>query len=313
MATTRRQAARASELWWRHSTGRPLIERATPMAPCTMLLGWMVSLLGVVGMASKHPRPRFAVVLTLALNSTTSMPPRVIQGQLCRLRGVIASLRSVGYYGDIICQTAGLLAHGASTRAVLHSSCSHVLALSAPAYDAGPPTKDLNDTQSWYRDHGRMPPPDGMELQDRHDGALTSVKLHAWNLTRYSMVLHSDVDVAFLESPQRALEQAHESGVVFQAASMERAKRGYDGLNTQCAMLTRCLRDAYVMLPSPLEIGARSTRALRVPVLRLCPGLLSFVPYAFWASLIALFSLSHAVPDSPQEMTATRGQSAATG
>ena len=204
------------------------------MAPCAALL----SLLGAVGAktAGKHSSPRFAVVLTLALNSSASMPSRLIQGQLCRLRGVVASLRNVGYRGDIVCQTAGLLALGASTRTVLRSSCTQVLALSVPAYDAGPSTKELNDTQAWYREHGRVPPPDGTELQDRHDGALTSVKLHAWNLTRYRMVLHSDIDVAFLESPQRALEQAHEGGVMFQAASTERARRGYVGLNTQCAM-----------------------------------------------------------------------------
>ena len=161
------------------------------MAPCAALL----SLLGAVGAktAGKHSSPRFAVVLTLALNSSASMPSRLIQGQLCRLRGVVASLRNVGYRGDIVCQTAGLLALGASTRTVLRSSCTQVLALSVPAYDAGPSTKELNDTQAWYREHGRVPPPDGTELQDRHDGALTSVKLHAWNLTRYRMVLHSDM------------------------------------------------------------------------------------------------------------------------
>ena len=69
------------------------------------------------------------------------------------------------------------------------------------------------------------------------DGAMTSVKFHAWRLTQYAVVLHTDVDVLFLESPLPALSAAFEKQLIFQAAASETAKRGYMGINTHMMLL----------------------------------------------------------------------------
>lgn len=194
---------------------------------------------------------RFGVVVTLANNATVEK--KVISQQMCRLRGVVRSLRAVGWRGDIVCQTAGWR-QSRETSVILHELCSRVLQLYVPAYDSGPAMHDTNRTISYYREKGRVPPPAGSSVQQRTDGAMTSVKFHAWRLTQYAVVLHTDVDVLFLESPEAALEAAHAKQLIFQAAASETAKRGYMGINTHM-MLLRPSLDVYALITANAASG----------------------------------------------------------
>ena len=78
------------------------------------------------------------------------------------------------------------------------------------------------------------------------------IRFHAWRLTQFAVVLHTDVDVLFLESPERALRAAHEKQLIFQAAASETAKRGYMGINTHM-MLLRPSLDVYAANQNPRE------------------------------------------------------------
>jgi hypothetical protein len=162
------------------------------------------------GAPARAAAPRLGVVMTLANNA--SVERRVVNQQLCRLRGVVHSLRAVGWRGDIVCQTAGWR-QSPETSAELRSLCDRVLALYVPAYDSGIAFHDTNRTIAYYKERGRVPPPAGSSVQQRTDGAMTSVKFHAWRLTQYAVVLHTDVDVLFLEAPYRALRAAHDKQV----------------------------------------------------------------------------------------------------
>ena len=83
---------------------------------------------------------------------------------------------------------------------------------------------------------------------------MTSVKFHAWRLTQYAVVLHTDVDVLFLESPLPALSAAFEKQLIFQAAASETAKRGYMGINTHM-MLLRPSLDVYALITANAASG----------------------------------------------------------
>lgn len=179
-------------------------------------------------------RPRFAVVVTLANNSTHAQPARALEAldaQLCRLRGVVGSLRACGYAGEIVCQIAGWR-QTPRAAAALRQSCTRVCRVRVPRYDAGVAAHDTNNTIAYYQSHQRVPPPSSSEVQQRTDGALTAVKFHAWRLVQYDVIVHSDIDVLFLESPEAALRVAYERSLIFQAASSETAKRSYRGMNT---------------------------------------------------------------------------------
>ena len=106
-----------------------------------------------------------------------------------------------------------------------------------PSYDAGPPSADTAATIAHSRAHGRIPPLPESVIQARDDGAYTSVKFHAWRLTQYAIVFHSDVDVLFLESPRQALEAAHASQLVFQAATAEGIMPAITATTTQRLVL----------------------------------------------------------------------------
>ena len=123
-----------------------------------------------------------------------------------------------------------------------------------PAFDSGPADADTNRTIEWAREHGRVPPPRSSSVQQRSDGAMTSVKFHAWRLTQYAVVLHTDVDVSFLESPLPALRAAHQRQLIFQAAASETAKRGYMGINTHM-MLLRPSLDVYALISANAASG----------------------------------------------------------
>lgn len=195
--------------------------------------------------------PRFAVVVTLANNA--SVERRAVNQQLCRLRGLVGSLRGVGWSGDVVCQTAGWR-QTADVLAALRAVCTRVLQLYVPRYDAGSAGHDTNRTIEEYRAKGRVPPPAGSSVQQRTDGSLTSVKFHAWRLTQYAVVLHTDVDVLFLESPHAALAAAHLKQLIFQAAASETAKRGYMGINTHL-MLLRPSLDVYALITANAASG----------------------------------------------------------
>ena len=195
--------------------------------------------------------PRFGVVVTLANNA--SVERKVVTQQLCRLAGVVRSLRGVGWDGDVVCQVAGWR-QSADAMAALRTHCTSVLQLYLPRYDAGEAQHDTNSTIEWYRSRGRVPPPTGSSVQQRTDGAMTSVKFHAWRLTKYAVVLHTDVDVLFLESPLRALKAAFAKQLIFQAAASETAKRGYMGINTHM-MLVRPSLDVYALITANAASG----------------------------------------------------------
>ena len=195
--------------------------------------------------------PKFGVVVTIANNA--SVERRLVNQQLCRLSGVVQSLRGVGWRGDIVCQVAGWR-QSAETAAALKRHCTRVLSLYVPKYDAGSSTSDTNRTIAEYRAKGRVPPPASSSVQQRTDGAMTSVKFHAWRLTQYAVVLHTDVDVLFLESPLPALSAAFEKQLIFQAAASETAKRGYMGINTHM-MLLRPSLDVYALITANAASG----------------------------------------------------------
>ena len=195
--------------------------------------------------------PRFAVVITLANNA--SVDKRLVSQQICRFAGTVRSLRAVGWQDDIVCQVAGWR-QSSEVLATLRSHCTRVLKLSVPVYDSGPADQGTNGTIAFYQANGRVPPPPYTTVQQRTDGALTSVKFHAWRLTRYALVLHTDLDVLFLESPRRALEAAHAQRLIFQAAFSETAKRGYMGINTHM-MLLRPSLDVYALITANAANG----------------------------------------------------------
>ena len=156
---------------------------------------------------------------------------------VCQLKGTVASLRATGFRQDTVC-----LVHDSGIykthRAELQQSCTHLLPLAAlPDYDAGPSHANTSEMISWARSNGKVPPMADAVLQRREDGRATAVKFAAWALTQYDMVLHTDIDVHFLQSPLPALQFAERHGILFHAASSERAKRGYEGLNTHMMLL----------------------------------------------------------------------------
>lgn len=92
----------------------------------------------------------------------------------------------------------------------------------------------------------QLPPRKASNVQPRLDGWATLYKLYAWTLGGYEMVLHTDLDIVLVGSPERALRTARAQGVLFQALS-EKAYRGYYGLNTHM-MLLRPNADVFELL-----------------------------------------------------------------
>lgn len=184
--------------------------------------------------------PRTAVVLTLAYKEED--PNGGYNGKhnskrlRCLLNGTISSLRATGFHGDILCQVAGF--EDATTQ--FGQYCSSVISLPVPDFDAGPTFDDQLAQRDWMRKRGRVPPPNRTRVQFnwKRSGALTAVKLHAWTLTQYDMVLHTDVDVRFLENPRDSLEAAYAKRLIFQAAHAEVGGRmDYVGFNSHLLLL----------------------------------------------------------------------------
>jgi hypothetical protein len=163
----------------------------------------------------------YAVAFTL-VPTRTSTPQAEM---LCRLSGVIASLRATGFKEDVVCIThSGGASASASGRALvreLGELCTHVLDVpTLPTLDAGPYNATTPEVIEYYRARQRVPPPTDARVQRRDDGAATALKLYAWTLS-YALILHADIDVLFLESPSATLVRAEAAGTVFHAAASE--------------------------------------------------------------------------------------------
>ena len=70
----------------------------------------------------------------------------------------------------------------------------------------------------------------------RHDAGRTSLKLQAWRLTDYDLVLHTDTDVVFTESPAGMFTRAHADGLLFHA-QRQWGGRGYWGISSHLMLL----------------------------------------------------------------------------
>ena len=175
---------------------------------------------------------RFAMVLVLA-NGTDwrGSGPSL---QLCRLWGVLGSLRAVGWRGDVVCMHAGLTEEALAYMTAC--GCTRLHAVPTLRLDAGPGGRAAT---SWARERNRVPPPPTstvLAVQMRKDGAQTALKFHAWRLVEYELVMCTDLDVVFLQSPLPTFERAARDGLEF-LADEETWVRGYRGLNTHLMLI----------------------------------------------------------------------------
>lgn len=124
---------------------------------------------------------RFAVVFTVATDATyiqgAVIERHATSKLLCQLNGSITSLLGAGWHGDIVCLTSGL-----PTRVVdrlRQQTCSSVLSVSVPDFDAGPEAHNMTHFRDWMMRHQRVPPPVKSKVQFhwRRAGALTAVKV----------------------------------------------------------------------------------------------------------------------------------------
>ena len=89
--------------------------------------------------------------------------------------------------------------------------------------------------------------------QERRDGWATVLKLFAWSLVQYRMLLLVDLDVLLIESPEPALRHAIERRITFHAAREPRVSpnprvvSGYTGVRTHLVLL-RPSADVYTLL-----------------------------------------------------------------
>ena len=200
---------------------------------------------------SAHERFHSAVVLTYAMGRGT--PPASRRRYFCLLRGVAGSLRATGYAGQIICLTLGIWD---GDKDAVHALCNQVLEFSPLAFPLPPPEAvTLEQQQHWFKSQERMPPVQKLGVMTV--GGVSGnymVKLHAWNLTEYDMLLVSDLDVLFVTSPLPALRRAHAERLIFEASGAEYALRGYAGFNSHM-MLIRPSRDLYAILTANAALG----------------------------------------------------------
>jgi hypothetical protein len=147
-------------------------------------------------------------------------------------------LAAVGYAGPKV-----LIAHGAYQPAYLAM-------LGQQGWSLHNATVDLHAIYTTVPGRPRpplqLPPRKASNVQPRLDGFATLYKLYAWTLVRYEMVLHTDLDIVLVASPEPALRAARAQGLLFQALS-EKAYRGYYGLNTHM-MLLRPNADTFELL-----------------------------------------------------------------
>jgi len=71
-------------------------------------------------------------------------------------------------------------------------------------------------------------------VQERNDHSCTSLKLLAWNLTQFDVVLQADADNIFLADP---LEWVRAHSDHYFIASHEIVSRGYEGINSHLMLL----------------------------------------------------------------------------
>lgn len=80
----------------------------------------------------------------------------------------------------------------------------------------------------------RWPHRDSSCVQQRNDFACTSLKLLAWNMTEYDVVLMADTDNVFLADP---LDWVHAHAHHYFVATHEIVSRGYEGINSHLMLL----------------------------------------------------------------------------
>ena len=151
---------------------------------------------------------------------------------LCRVHGLVGSLRNAGWRGDVVCLQHGFSSYS-DAMAVLRRTCTHVFSPPLIPFDGGPGGRRAVE---YARANGRLPPPPYSKVQVRHDAGRTSLKLQAWRLTQYDLVLHTDTDVIFTESPEAMFARAHADGVVFHA-QRQWGGRGYWGISSHLMLL----------------------------------------------------------------------------
>ena len=154
------------------------------------------------------------------------------------------NLRSVGYRGDLVA-----LLHGdrLSDRRDEHSA--------ALEHQKWIYHEHLDNFSGWLAPERVQQAPSRLPLgarpdkvQRRRDGWATLYKLFAWRL-RYRLVLHSDLDIVYHESPDRILVATLRSSLMFRAPP-QRARRGYAGLSTHLMLLRPSASIASVLINS---------------------------------------------------------------
>ena len=192
---------------------------------------------------------RHAVVTTIATRNESDVSARLL---LCQLNGTLASLRGVGWDEDVVCLTSGF-----SAKVLSACGCSNVVEVAMPSFDAGPAAPNTSVLAGWMLQHRRVPPPLQSAVQMHrfiNFGDLTAIKLSAWTLIQYDLVLHTDLDVHFFESPQAALEEAQSKRLVFQAAHAEVGGRSYSGFNSHM-MILKPNPDLFAILRANAALG----------------------------------------------------------
>ena len=217
-----------------------------------------------------------AVVTALALNPragflnrkhTLELGAKLLDRLGCTLRGPL------NYSGPLVA-----LLHGIASADLLSGSAGHAR-LTYMRYQFVNVTDDLRsrfDTVMRRADDSPLHLPSTVVPQLRTDGWATILKLYAWTLTQFRVVLLVDLDVLLVESPLRALRAALDASVVFHATVEARVPRkgpaastgyqdgGYQGVRTHLVLL-RPSRSLFAVLMGNALSGPCSHRA-PVPV-----------------------------------------------
>ena len=196
-------------------------------------------------------RDQYAVATAFALNSKHSQGSassshsidlglKLLDRLGCTLRGPL------NYQGPLVA-----LLHGVNKDDLMSGSVGSV----RRTYMRYQFVNVTDDLYTYFSDVLHQRAPNGLHLptkitpQWRRDGWATVLKLFAWRLVEYSMVLLVDLDVLLVETPQPFLERAVTNGVVFHAAVEDRTGANYTGVRTHLVLL-RPSMDTFAMLMS---------------------------------------------------------------
>lgn len=190
--------------------------------------------------SSDSSLPRLAVATVVARGPRPLEHEALIDDafgfQLCNLRGMLSSLRAVGWKHEIVCLVAGASDKELGT---IRHLCDRIARPAPLRFRVGP---------------GKLSLPNGnATVQRRSDALATIMKLHAWRLVQFDLVLAVDSDVLFLESPLAFLTDVRAAGALFRADA-ERAARGYYGINSHMMSLKPSL-DLFAVLATNAATG----------------------------------------------------------